>query len=173
MDASVSASSVHVAVDVRVDSRATAADADLSVRMDAIEADYLDSADQNLLQESVDQLSVRLVTVEDDYLTSGDRALLEADLTTLGDRLTIVEADYLVAASLGGYATEASEALVRFGFDEMGVNRIQARHMVRNPASGRVMQKLGMEFEGILRGYSFNRGQFEDIAVYSILASDR
>jgi len=72
-----------------------------------------------------------------------------------------------------GYAAEASEALVQFGFEEMEFNRIHARHLVRNPASGRVMEKLGMKFEGILREYSLNRGQFEDIAMYSILASDR
>ena len=50
-----------------------------------------------------------------------------------------------------GYATEASAALLMFGFDELGLNRIQARHITRNPASGRVMQKLGMTFEGVHR----------------------
>ena len=79
----------------------------------------------------------------------------------------------LISSWNRGYATEASEALVQFGFEEMELNRIHARHMVRNPASGRVMEKLGMKSEGILREYSLNRGQFEDIAMYSILASDR
>lgn len=72
-----------------------------------------------------------------------------------------------------GYATEASGALVQFGFEQMELNRIHARHMVRNPASGRVMEKLGMRLEGILREYLQSRGRFEDIAMYSILASDR
>ena len=72
-----------------------------------------------------------------------------------------------------GYATEASEALLGFGFDVLGLNRIQAHHITRNPASGRVMQKLGMEFEGIIRQHVFARGKFEDVALYAILGSDR
>ncbi len=71
-----------------------------------------------------------------------------------------------------GYATEASAALLGLGFDVLDLNRIQARHITRNPASGRVMQKLGMEFEGISRQHMLTRGEFEDIAVYAILSSD-
>ncbi len=72
-----------------------------------------------------------------------------------------------------GYATEASAALLDFGFDVLGLNRIQAHHITRNPASGRVMQKLGMEFEGISRQHFLARGEFEDVAGYAILRSDR
>ena len=43
-----------------------------------------------------------------------------------------------------GYATEAGRALLDFGFGTLGLHRIMAHHMMRNPASGRVMQKLGM-----------------------------
>ena len=71
-----------------------------------------------------------------------------------------------------GYATEASAALLDFGFDVLGLNRILARHITRNPASGRVMQKVGMEFEGISRQHFLARGQFEDVACYAILSSD-
>ena len=72
-----------------------------------------------------------------------------------------------------GYATEASAALLGLGFDVLGLNRIQAQHITRNPASGRVMQKVGMEFEGIRRQHFLARGEFEDVAVYAILCSDR
>jgi len=72
-----------------------------------------------------------------------------------------------------GYATEAAEALLEFGFDELELNRIQARHMTRNPASGRVMQKLGMSPEGVQRQHVLVRGAFEDVAMYALLASDR
>ena len=71
------------------------------------------------------------------------------------------------------YATEASEAVVGFGFRELNLNRIQARHLVRNPASGQVMEKVGMEYEGVLRQYSLAQGQLEDIVMYALLASDR
>ncbi len=72
-----------------------------------------------------------------------------------------------------GYATEASAALLGLGFDVLGLNRIQAQHITRNPASGRVLQKLGMELEGIRRQHFLTRGEFEDVAVYAILSSDR
>jgi ribosomal-protein-alanine N-acetyltransferase len=71
-----------------------------------------------------------------------------------------------------GYCTEASRAMLAFAFEKLGLHRLQARHLVRNPASGRVMQKLGMQFEGINRGHFRKWDQFEDIAMYAILESD-
>jgi ribosomal-protein-alanine N-acetyltransferase len=68
-----------------------------------------------------------------------------------------------------GYCTEAVRAVVRYGFGVIGLVRIQAMHFPRNTASGRVMQKLGMTREGLLRQYVCNRGVFEDLLVYSIL----
>ncbi len=47
-----------------------------------------------------------------------------------------------------GFATEAAGGLVDFGFNALGLNRVQAHHMARNSASGRVMLKLGMRREG-------------------------
>ena len=71
-----------------------------------------------------------------------------------------------------GLATEAAEALLEFGFGALRLNRIQARHMVRIPASGRVMEKLGMKPEGVQRQHVKAHGDFEDIAMYSILRSE-
>lgn len=71
-----------------------------------------------------------------------------------------------------GYATEAAGALLAYGFDELGLNRIAAQHLVRNPASGRVMQKLGMSHEGTLRQATMKWGAFEDLELYSILRSE-
>src|ERR1043165_5244731 len=50
-----------------------------------------------------------------------------------------------------GYATEATRAVLRFGFGPLALNRIEARCMPLNTASERVMQKVGMKFEGLLR----------------------
>jgi len=69
-----------------------------------------------------------------------------------------------------GYATEASQAIIGFGFTSLGLHRIMARHMARNPASGRVMEKLGMQREGVLRGHVLKWGVFEDLVVYAVLA---
>jgi ribosomal-protein-alanine N-acetyltransferase len=50
---------------------------------------------------------------------------------------------------------------------------VQARHLTRNPASGRVMQKIGMRHEGVNRQAVKKWGRFEDIGMYAILAEDR
>ncbi len=72
-----------------------------------------------------------------------------------------------------GYATEAARRVLDYAFDEMGLNRVEASHMTRNPASGRVMQKLGMQFEGIRREAVLKDGVPVDLAVYAVLAGDR
>lgn len=71
-----------------------------------------------------------------------------------------------------GYASEAAREMVRFAFDELALNRVFAHHLVRNPASGRVMQKVGMQYEGRLRQHVQRWGRFEDVDGYGLLASD-
>jgi RimJ/RimL family protein N-acetyltransferase len=71
-----------------------------------------------------------------------------------------------------GYATEAAGALLRYAFDDLALNRVFAMYFSRNPASGRVMQKLGMTYEGRLRGHDRKWGVFEDVEIYGILASE-
>ncbi len=71
-----------------------------------------------------------------------------------------------------GYASEAGSAIVRFGFESLGLNRIYAFHMARNPASGRVLQKLGMQREGMLRQRVRKWGRFEDVMAYAVLRSE-
>jgi ribosomal-protein-alanine N-acetyltransferase len=71
-----------------------------------------------------------------------------------------------------GYATEAARAVVRFGFEQLSLNRICAHHMVRNPASGRMLTKIGMKHEGCLRQRVRKWGLFEDVIVLSILRED-
>ncbi|MEQ1906075.1 MAG: GNAT family protein [Pirellulaceae bacterium] len=71
-----------------------------------------------------------------------------------------------------GVATEAAAAVVEFGFDQLGLNRIVAHHMTRNPASGRVLEKLGMTREGLLRRHARKWGEFHDVVIFGILAED-
>ena len=71
-----------------------------------------------------------------------------------------------------GYCTEAAQAVVRYGFEVLSLHRIYATHMTRNPASGRVMQKLGMTYEGCARQHVQKWGVFEDLAMYGILRSE-
>jgi RimJ/RimL family protein N-acetyltransferase len=72
-----------------------------------------------------------------------------------------------------GYCTEAARAVVTFGFDVLGLHRIQARHLTRNPPSGRVMQKIGMRQEGVHRDAIRKWDCFENVAFYGILACER
>jgi RimJ/RimL family protein N-acetyltransferase len=71
-----------------------------------------------------------------------------------------------------GYTTEAATALLGYGFTVLQLHRIYARHLTRNPASGRVMQKLGMTFEGIQREHVLKDTQFEDMACYGSLRAE-
>jgi [ribosomal protein S5]-alanine N-acetyltransferase len=71
-----------------------------------------------------------------------------------------------------GYATEAAAALLAYGFTTLQLHRIHARHVTRNPASGRVMQKIGMTFEGIQREHFLKGDRFEDVANYGILRDE-
>jgi len=71
-----------------------------------------------------------------------------------------------------GYATEAGQALVRFGFEELKLNRIYAHYMVKNPASGRVLEKIGMKREGLLRQRVRKWGVFEDVVLLAMLKDD-
>jgi [ribosomal protein S5]-alanine N-acetyltransferase len=71
-----------------------------------------------------------------------------------------------------GYATEAASAILGFGFEKLQLNRIYAHHMVRNPASGRVLEKIGMKKEGLLRERVRKWEVFEDVVVLAMLRSD-
>jgi ribosomal-protein-alanine N-acetyltransferase len=71
-----------------------------------------------------------------------------------------------------GYCTEAARAVVRYGFEVLGLHRIYAAHLTRNPASGRVLQKLGMTYEGCARQHVQKWDVFEDVAMYGILRSE-
>ncbi len=72
-----------------------------------------------------------------------------------------------------GYCTEAIIAVLQYGLDALGLERIFATHFRKNPASGRVMQKAGMKYEGRLRHHVKKWGEFVDLEMYSILRSNR
>jgi RimJ/RimL family protein N-acetyltransferase len=71
-----------------------------------------------------------------------------------------------------GYATEAAEAMVRYGFEVLELNRIYAAYFARNAASGRVMQKIGMKHEGTLRQHHRKWDEYVDLEFYGILRSE-
>ena len=72
-----------------------------------------------------------------------------------------------------GFASEAAGALVEFAFARLGLNRVEARHMARNPASGRVLLKAGLRREGVSPGAMKKNGRFEDMVFYGALCRER
>jgi ribosomal-protein-alanine N-acetyltransferase len=71
-----------------------------------------------------------------------------------------------------GYATEAADALLRWAFAELGLHRVTAAHLTRNPASGKVLLKIGMRHEGRLRKHFLKWGVLEDLDLYGVLESE-
>lgn len=90
------------------------------------------------------------------------------------ERVRSVEVGYCIGSSWWnqGITTEAFGAVIRYFFDETEVCRVEARHDTRNPASGAVMKKCGMLYEGTLRSASWNHSGVCDLACYGILKSD-
>lgn len=71
-----------------------------------------------------------------------------------------------------GYATEAARRIVRWGFEELMLNRIYARYLVRNPASARVMQKAGLKYEGTFKQDVLKWGVYEDIGQCGLVRAE-
>lgn len=68
-----------------------------------------------------------------------------------------------------GYATEAAQALVEFGFDELELHRIFATCDAENVASAHVLGKIGMQLEGHFRENGWVKGKWRDSLLYAIL----
>lgn len=92
----------------------------------------------------------------------------------LNEEISKIEVGYCIGEEWWnqGIVTEALQRIIKFFFEEININRVEAYHDIRNTASGRVMQKSGMQFEGTLRqAYKFKSG-VADAHIYSILKSD-
>lgn len=71
-----------------------------------------------------------------------------------------------------GYTTEAARALVDYGFRTLNLHRVYARHFHTNPASGKVMQKIGMIYEGTMRQHVLRFEVWHDLLLYGLLRSE-
>ena len=102
-------------------------------------------------------------------------------MVSLGDRAAdvnndtdTVEIGYCIGSGYWGmgYVTEAVAAVIQFFFEEVKANRIEAKYDTRNKASGRVLEKCGLTYEGTLRSYERIQSGITDVCIYSILAED-
>jgi ribosomal-protein-alanine N-acetyltransferase len=89
-------------------------------------------------------------------------------------RFENAEAGYWIGVPYwnAGYATEALSAVLDHAFGTMGLHRVHAHHMQGNAASGRVMEKVGMRREGVLREHVKAGTQFLDAVLYGILQDE-
>ena len=71
-----------------------------------------------------------------------------------------------------GIAVEALERILAFGFEELGLHRIEARFIDGNDRSRRVMEKAGMSFEGVMREAMLVKGSYVNVGICSILESE-
>lgn len=106
-----------------------------------------------------------------------DRRLIGSiDVVRFDATLSAAEIGYCSDPSTWGEGlmTEALDAVINFLFNTVRVRRVHARHDTQNKASGRVMQKAGMRFEGILRAsFADKDGTLKDMAHYALLREER
>lgn len=105
-----------------------------------------------------------------------DENVLIGSISVVGknDQVEMVEIGYCIGKAWWnqGIVSEALSVLIKFFFEEVGVNRIEARHDPRNSSSGKVMLKCGLRYEGTQREADWNNQGRCDTAVYAILAKD-
>lgn len=92
----------------------------------------------------------------------------------LSERHRVAEIGYIIGSNWwgNGYVVEAGKALLNYGFHKLGLNRIQAIYHVENTSSGRVLEKLGMKYEGTMRECRLVKGEFISVKQYSILKNE-
>ncbi|MDG5789241.1 GNAT family protein [Evansella sp. AB-P1] len=85
------------------------------------------------------------------------------------------EIGYVIAKEFwgNGYTTEAAKAIITFGFEKMDLVRIQARCFTENVASQRVMEKVGMTYEGLHRKAMLIKGKHRDLKMFAVLKEDQ
>lgn len=71
-----------------------------------------------------------------------------------------------------GLASEAVSRVIRFGFEELSLHRIEAKYIVGNEKSRAVMERCGMKFEGVMRSSMLIKGEFKDIGICSVISSE-
>lgn len=107
-------------------------------------------------------------------LTSERKLIGTAGFTKFDAQNNCAEVGYVISRAYWGrgIAPEALEAVVRFGFIELNLHRIEARYMAGNERSRRVMEKCGMTYEGTRREALYVRGAYKDVGMCSLLFSD-
>ena len=104
---------------------------------------------------------------------NGNEPIGSISVVRKDDRIKMVTIGYCIGKKWWhkGIMTEALQTLIKFFFEEVGANRIEAWHDPKNINSGKVMSKCGMQYEGVHRDADWNNQGICDVAMYAILAN--
>lgn len=108
-------------------------------------------------------------------LKGSDEAIGDIGVRSLYEDKECAEMGYVLSKKHWGKGImpEALGAVIDYLFTKVGFHRIQALHDIDNPASGKVMMKCGMKYEGTLRKYDkTNMGKWCDEPIYSIIKEE-
>lgn len=163
---------------------------------DAVELRTVEEEDVDFLQEVVNHPQVRPHVFQFEPLNrrqerewvesigeeAGVHFLVCADgspvgITGLNDPVEpwgLAEAGYMIHPEHwnNGFATDAVRELCGYAFDERRYHKVTARAYATNPASGRVLEKVGFTEEGVFRAEAFVDGDFVDVYRYGLLADE-
>ncbi len=126
---------------------------------------WLNRAHQGLKDKTEYSFAVRLKSSE---------AFIGGIGLMVNNRFNLAEFGYWIAEPFwnNGYATEATRALLEFGFEELQLNKIHASHLIGNPASGRVMIKNRMIKEGELKDHVRKDDVYNSLIQYRLTRSE-
>ena len=108
-------------------------------------------------------------------LKDGNKLIGSIGLATVCEENRSGDGGYIIAKDYWnqGYTSEAYSRVIDYLLTSVGFNRIESKHHVDNPNSGKVMMKCGMKYEGELRQFGVsNKGELYDCKLYSILKED-
>lgn len=71
-----------------------------------------------------------------------------------------------------GFVTEAMKSVIKYGFEQLNLNRIESHCEHENMGSWKVMEKCGLKYEGTLREKVFIKNRFRSMKMYSILKAE-
>ena len=126
---------------------------------------WLNRAHEGLKNKTEYSFAVRL---------KGSEAFIGGIGLMVNERFNLAEFGYWIAEPFWnkGYATEATRALLEFGFEELKLNKIHAAHLIENPASGKVMIKNGMIKEGEFKDHVRKDDVYKSLIQYRLTLSE-
>jgi ribosomal-protein-alanine N-acetyltransferase len=107
-------------------------------------------------------------------LKSENKLIGAISIRNWNDINSCADAGYIIARKYWGrgITTEALKTVIKFSFENLHANRVEAHCDENNSASFRVMEKAGMKYEGTHREKFFIKGKFISVRFYSILKSE-